>query len=132
MPNQEAEVVGLQTSPSIPRQGGKGTRDEYVAQVNARFPGKPFCLVEQWTIFRADLTPEEEGIVSARGLAPLILFTQKVIEDSQGRFELGNWARSSIALSFDGVMFETRNTVYVLLGDGVETTASLKTIFSIF
>lgn len=58
-------------------------------------------------------------------------FAGHLVEDSQHRFQLGDWVRSSrcTALS-DGVFFETRNTVYVVLGQGHEQTASFKAIFS--
>lgn len=102
-------------------------------EVTARFPGKPFCLVEQWTILRADLTSDELKKVHAANHLPLFLFAHKVVEDSRGRFQSSDWVRSSMCTSFDDkVMFETRNTVYVLMGSGHEQTASLKTIFSFF
>jgi hypothetical protein len=38
-----------------------------------------------------------------------------------------------MAISFqDGFLFETKNTLYVLMGNGHEKKASLKTIFSFF
>jgi hypothetical protein len=97
------------------------------------FPLKPYCLVEQWTIFRADLTPDELTRVHAADHLPLFMFAHKVIEDSRGRFQPGDWVRSSMCVTFnEGVMFETKNTIYVLMGPGHEQTASLKTIFSFF
>jgi hypothetical protein len=97
------------------------------------FPLKPYCLVEQWTIFRADLTPDELTRVHAADHLPLFMFAHKVMEDSRGRFQPGDWVRSSMCVTFDdGVMFETKNTIYVLMGPGHEQTASLKTIFSFF
>lgn len=98
-----------------------------------RTPVKAFCLVEEWTIFRADLTAEEIAKVHAADHLPLFLFAHKVVEDSRGRFQPGDWVRSSMCTSFeDGVFFETKNTLYVLMSAGREQTASLKTIFSFF
>ncbi|WP_415914960.1 DUF6957 family protein [Pseudomonas lundensis] len=94
---------------------------------------KPYCLVEQWTIFRANLTPDELERVYAANHLPLFLFAHKVLEDSRGRFQPGDWVRSSMSVTFeDNVMFETKKSVYVLIGPGHEQTASLKTIFSFF
>lgn len=102
-------------------------------QLRARSPYKAFCLVEQWVVLRADLSADELSVVEGRGYQPLFLFAHRVVEDSRRRFQPGDWVRSSMCVSFtDGVMFETRNTTYVLMGAGVEKTASLKTIFSIF
>lgn len=109
------------------------SKEEALASVNKRFPGKPYCLVEQWTVFRADVTPDELETICARGHLPLFVFAHNVVLDSRGRFQPGDWVRSSMCVSFDdGVMFETKNTVYVLLGPGAEQVASLKTIFSFF
>ncbi len=53
--------------------------------------------------------------------------------DSRGRFDYGNWVRSTMAISFqDGYLFETKNTVYVLAGDGDEKSANLAAILSLY
>jgi hypothetical protein len=114
-------------------QGLEASEEAAVALLLKRFPTKPYCLIEDWTIFRADLTPEEITKVHAANHLPLFVFAHKVVEDSRGRFQPGDWVRSSMCTTFEGgVFFETRNTVYVLLGPGHEQTASLKTIFSFF
>jgi len=112
---------------------GLSNSSEARALASERFPMKPYCLVEEWTVFRIDVTPDELAKVHAVGQLPMIVFAHNVVEDSQGRFERGDWVRSSMCISFnDGVVFETRNTVYVLIGPGHEQPASLKTIFSFF
>ena len=64
---------------------------------------------------------------------PLFVFAEKVILDSRGRFDYGNWVRSTMGISFqDGFLFETKNTVYVLMGDGDEKSASLAAILSLY
>lgn len=118
---------------SLALEGSTSSAVEAVELVTRRFPHKPYCLVEQWTIFRADLTADELERVHAANHLPLFLFAHKVLEDSRGRFQPGDWVRSSMCVTFeDGVMFETKNSVYVLIGPGHEQTASLKTIFSFF
>lgn len=118
---------------SEPRQGSSASVEQIVATLAVRAPLKAFCLVEEWTIFRADLTPAELTRVRAADHLPLILFAHKVVVDSRARFQPGDWVRSSMCTAFDdGVMFETKNTIYVLMGAGHEQTASLKTIFSFF
>ncbi|AVI84069.1 MULTISPECIES: DUF6957 family protein [Pseudomonas] len=118
---------------SEPRQGSSASVEEIVATLAVRAPPKAYCLVEEWTIFRADLTPAELTRVHAADHLPLILFAHKVVVDSRARFQPGDWVRSSMCTAFDdGIMFETKNTIYVLMGAGHEQTASLKTIFSFF
>lgn len=104
-----------------------------VDRVRDLFPAKGYCLVEQWVLFRADLTASELETVHGQGHLPFFIFAHRVVEDSRGRFQPGDWVRSSMCVSFDdGVMFETKHTVYVLMGSGYEQTASLKAIFSFF
>ncbi|KTB68383.1 hypothetical protein AO063_00715 [Pseudomonas fluorescens ICMP 11288] len=112
---------------------GLPSSSEARALANQRFPEKPYCLVRDWTIFRIEVTRDELFKCHAAGQLPMILFAHNVAEDSQGRFERGDWARSSMCTGFhDGVAFETRNTVYVLIGPGHEQLASLKDVFSLF
>lgn len=105
---------------------------EVEALVAQRFGRKPFCTVEDWIIFHVDESPESLAKVRASGLEPMFMYAHCVIYDEHGRFPPGGWVRSTLCKSFDGVcLFETRNTVYVLVGQGREMTASLKTIFSL-
>lgn len=118
---------------SEPLPGSTASVEEIIATLDLRVPPKAYCLVEEWTIFRADLTQDELARVHAANHVPLFLFAHKVVKDSKARFQPGDWVRSSMCTAFeDSVMFETKNTIYVLMGAGHEQTASLKTIFSFF
>lgn len=115
------------------RQGSLDTHEILIGLVQALFPRKPYCLVEDWTIFNIDATEEEQQKIQAAGQLPLILFAHNVLFDSQRRFDVGDWIRSTFAVSFqEGFLFETRNTIYVLTGSGHEKSTSLKTAFSFF
>jgi hypothetical protein len=128
----DAVVADFVGTPSRSVHGFQGELESIVPLVQNRFPGKPYCLVEQWTVFRADVSQPDQKEILRRGHLPFFIYAHKVLKDSRRRFQPGDWVRSSMALTFDGVMFETKNTVYVLVGDGFETTASLKAIFSFF
>lgn len=105
---------------------------EIEALVAERFPRKAYCTVEDWLIFHVDEPAESLARVRATGLEPMFMYSHCVIYDGHGRFPPGGWVRSTLCKSFDGVcLFETRNTVYVLVGQGREMKASLKTIFGL-
>jgi hypothetical protein len=124
---------GLFSGPGTPREGSTDDDETLIEFVKALYPRKPYCLVEDWTIFRAEVTEDELQKIHAAGQLPLVLFAHNVRFDSQRRFDVGDWMRSTFAISFEeGFLFETRNSVYVLCGDGHEKPASLKTIFSFF
>lgn len=109
------------------------TDEQLIELVRALCPYKPYCLVESWTIFNVDVSEEELNKIHAAGQLPMILFAHNVRFDSERRFDMGDWMRSTFATSFDeGFLFETRNTIYVLKGPGHEKSASLKTVFSFF
>jgi hypothetical protein len=90
-------------------------------------------LVEDWTIFRAEVTEDELQKIHGEGQLPLIVYARNVVFDSERRFDVGDWVRSTFAVAFEeGFLFETRNTIYVLMGPGNEKVASLKTVLSFF
>lgn len=119
--------------PDEPRQGSNASDEILIGLVQELYPRKPYCLVEDWIIFRVDVTEEELQKIHAAGKLPLVLFAHNVRFDSERRFDVGDWVRSTMAVSFqDGFLFETWNTIYVLVGPGHGKTASLETIFSFF
>lgn len=109
---------------------GLSSSSEARALATELFPGKPYCLIQDWTIFRIEFTSDELSTIQAAGQLPMIVFAHNVVEDSQGRFEKGDWVRSTMCIGFEDGVFKTRNTVYVLVGLGHEQTASLKDVFS--
>lgn len=129
--NEGAE--GLLGGPGNPRLGSTDDDEILIELVKTLFPRKPYCLVEDWTVFNVEVTEGELQKVHAAGKLPLVLFAHNVRFDSERRFDVGDWVRSTMAISFqDGFLFETWNTTYVLKGPGHEKSASLEAIFSFF
>ena len=124
---------GLLGEEGIELQGSELTLDEAVALARKRYKWMSLCAVEEWTILDAIVTDEERAKVTAAGCQPMFMFAHKVVDDEQRRFEPGHWVRSSMGTAFnDGFLFETRNSVYVLLGPGHRKSATIKEIFSLF
>ena len=123
---------GLLQDGQVSSAGTSLSPAEIEALVAERFPRKAYCTVEDWLIFHVDEPAESLARVRASGLEPMFMYSHCVIYDGHGRFPPGGWVRSTLCKSFDGVcLFETRNTVYVLVGEGREMKASLKTIFGL-
>jgi len=77
------------------------------------------------------VTPDEKVKLTSLCLLTGKLFALEVALDSKGRFQPGMWARSNFGKSFtEGCMFETKNTVYLLLAAGQRKEASLAAAFS--
>jgi len=124
---------GLLGDPGISLMGSELSLDEAVALARKRYKWMPLCAVEEWTILDAIVTDDERAKVAAAGCQPIFMFAHKVVVDEQRRFEPGHWVRSSMGTAFkEGYLFETRNTVYVLLGLGHRKSASIEAIFSLF
>jgi hypothetical protein len=124
------EAIALLASPVEQCFGSTESHESLINRMHSRLPTKPYCLVADWSIYRLELTAEEFITIHGAGELPLIMFVQKVIFDSQCRFEDGDWIRVRKCVSFDGVMFETKNIAYVLVGAGRQKTARLKQILS--
>jgi len=69
--------------------------------------------------FRLVVDTDERTATTDRGLIPALVYALTVIQDSKGRFAPGDWVRSTLEVSFThDCLFETKNTVYVLMGAG--------------
>lgn len=124
---------GLLGEQGIELIGSELSLDDTLKAARKRYKWMPLCAVEEWIILDAIVTDDERAKVAAAGCQPIFMFAHKVVEDEQRRFEPGHWVRSSMGTAFnDGFLFETRNTVYVLLGPGYRKSATIKEIFSLF
>jgi hypothetical protein len=111
--------------------GWHGTDDELIKLAENAYPGKPFCLVKQWIIADLQLIQDEQRKLSSMGILPTVVYAHEVVQDSRGRFSPGHWVRTNFGISHvHPCLFETKSTVYLLLGDGVRKPAALSTVFS--
>lgn len=112
--------------------GSELSLEEALVAARQHYKRMPLCAVEEWVILDAIVTDAERAKVAAAGCQPIFLFAHKVVHDEQRRFEPGHFVRSSMGTAFkEGYLFETRNTVYVLLGPGHRKSSSIEAIFSI-
>ncbi|WP_122313532.1 DUF6957 family protein [Pseudomonas marginalis] len=125
--------AGLLGDPGASLVGSELSLEDAMSAARKRYKWMPLCAVEEWTILDAIVTDEERTKINAAGCQPMFMFAHKVVDDEQRRFEPGHWVRSSMGTAFnDGFLFETRNSVYVLLGPGHRKSATIKEIFSLF
>jgi hypothetical protein len=124
---------GLLGDPGVSLMGSDLGLEAVMAAARKRYKWMPLCAVEEWIILDAIVTDAERAKVAAAGCQPIFMFAHKVVDDEQRRFEPGHWVRSSMGTAFkEGYLFETRNTVYVLIGPGHRKSASIEAIFSLF
>ena len=102
-----------------------------VAWLRALEPPRPFCLVADWSWLDLDL-PNRSKEQSGDSPPPSIIYARNVLFDSRYRFPIGGWVRSTMLVSVrESVIFETRNTRYLLMGPGVRKSTSLGAVGSI-
>ncbi len=93
----------------------------------------PYCIVRDWIWIDLILTEEEQGILRSSGREAVMLCAHSVLFDSERRFDVGDWVRTTPLVSFsEGCFFQTLNTLYVLVGDGQRKQAELSTVMSLF
>lgn len=110
--------------------GWQGTQDELIALAANAFPSKAFCVVKQWILIDLTVTPAEKEKLTGLGLLPATLFAHEIVLDSQSRFQPSMWVRSNFGISSSTYTFETKKTVYLLLGSGLRKEASIGAAFS--
>lgn len=126
-------VTDLLYSPGTVMLGHDLNGDVAITLVQERFPDMPYCLVRRWIWIDLDVSAAVREELENTGYQPVMLYAHEVVVDSQFRFESGDWVRSTPLRTFsEGCFFQTRSTVYVLLGHGTRKSASLSTVVKIF
>lgn len=124
---------GLLGESGVALVGSELPLEDVLLAARGHYKRIPLCVVEDWVILDAIVTDAERAKIAAAGCQPIFMFAHKVVHDEQRRFEPGHWVRSSMGTAFkEGYLFETRNTVYVLLGPGHRKSSSIEAIFSLF
>ena len=116
-----------------PMAGCALSEADAVAEVRQRYPGKPYCLVREWALIDLECPAAVLSEIERSGRRPSVIFAHCIVLDSARRGPPGNWVRSTFEVSRDerAGFFESRNTVYVLLGPGSRRTAPLGLVLSI-
>lgn len=88
-----------------------------------------FCLVRDWIWIDLNVTPAQLAELGKTRRQPAVIFAHSVVYDSAKRWDVGNLVRTSPLHEFrDGFLFQTLNSVYVLLGDGLRKMAAVDTV----
>lgn len=94
--------------------------------------GVPYCIVRKWVWIDLILSASELEQFHEAGLQPVLMYSPRVLYDSARRFDVGDWLRTTPLVSFsEDCFFRTRNTLYVLVGDGVRKSADPATLMSL-
>lgn len=116
-----------------PMPGAMVSQEEAVRIVLERYPYAEYCLVSNWRWLDLDVTQEQRDELVRTNRQPVVLYAHTVIYDSQRRWDVGDFVRTSYLYKFeDDFIFQTLNSIYILVGDGVRAKASLEALGRIF
>lgn len=88
-----------------------------------------YCLVRNWIWVDLIVDERQRAELSKSGLTPALVYAHTVIFDSNRRWDVGDFVRTSPLQIFEeGFLFKTLNTTYLLLGEGRKAEASPQTV----
>jgi hypothetical protein len=127
------EMTDLLYGDGKPMPGSGVSQEEAVRIVRERYPYAEYCLVSKWRWLDLDVTPEQRNELARTNRQPVVIYAHTVIYDSRRRWDVGDFVRTSYLHKFeDGYIFQTLNSIYILIGDGIRTRTSLETLGRIF
>ncbi|WP_371257873.1 hypothetical protein [Pseudoalteromonas sp. '520P1 No. 423'] len=84
---------------------------------------KYVCVVKHWQWWDLDLGEKLTELFTSAGQSSCVIKADYVIDDQIGRFNEGDWVRTSLLLKFHhNCIFETANTFYLLVEEGTRKT----------
>ena len=123
------KIEALLHGPGEPMSGSAMTNDEALEYGSATFNGAPFCLVRNWIWLDLEVPADQDKLFTRLDIEPVFLFAHTVVYDSLRRLDVGDFVRTSPLHKFTGgFVFQTKNTHYVLLGDGLRKQAHPKAL----
>ncbi|WP_202368184.1 DUF6957 family protein [Pseudomonas sp. MWU318] len=111
-----------------PLGGSKLGDDELIELAADTFKEKPFYVVRNWMILDVMLPESAEREVKTQGLDATVLYAQAAVFDSQNKHSPGDSVLSGYQSDFDGCIFESETTIFILAGRGARKHVSLPAI----
>jgi len=126
------EVVAALYSTGDPMSGSGMSDDEALAYAKQYFPDGNYCLVRNWRWLDLEVTESQRLLLAKTRRQPALIYAHTIVYDSERRWDVGDFVRTSLLHQQDGFHFKTLNTVYLLLGPGTRIKASADAVASIF
>lgn len=128
-----SEMNDLLYGPGESMSGSEMTDEQAMAYAQKTFPRGDFCLVRQWRWIDLDVSEQLRAELAKTSRLPTIIYAHGVIYDSNRRWDVGDFVRTSPLHDFrEGFHFKTLNSTYLLLGAGVRKQASAEVVARIF
>lgn len=119
-------------SAGVPMSGSCMGDDEALTYAKQYFPDGNYCLVRDWRWLDLEATESQRLLLAKTRRQPALIYAHTVIYDSERRWDVGDFVRTSLLHQHEGFHFRTLNSVYLLLGPGTRIHASADVVASIF
>lgn len=107
--------------------------EKFVNSAKEKYPDKSFCVAKKWVIWDVQVSDKQRKIFEALSLEPIVVHVDFVIEDEFGRANYGNFRISTPLVEMsEPCFFVTRNTVYILVGEGTRKAAAEQDVIALF
>ena len=114
---------------SLPMPGSSMLDEEALRYAREHFPHGSYCLVRNWLWLDLDAPTEILQSLAASKRQPAIIYADTVVYDSDMRWDVGDFVRTSPLHHFaDDFLFHTLNTAYLLLGPGQRKRTSIENV----
>lgn len=128
----DTDLLGdLLFGPAQPLWGSTLGDDELIKLAADTFGEKPFCIVRGWMLLDVMLPDFQEREIKAQRLEATLLYAQAAVFDSQKRRQPGDSILSDYQREFDGCIFESKHTIFILAGRGARKHVSLPAVEAI-
>lgn len=126
------KIMDVLYSAGVPMTGSLMSDDEALTYAKQFFPDGSYCLVRDWRWLDLEVTESERLQLAKTRRQPALIYAHTVIYDSERRWDIGDFVRTSLLHQHDGFNFKTLNTAYLLLGPGTRIPVSADAVASIF
>ena len=127
-----SEIADVLYSAGEPMSGSGMSDDEALAYARQHFPHGNYCLVRNWRLIDLEVTESQRLQLAQTGRQPALIYAHTVIYDSERRWDVGDFVRTSLLHQHEGFHFRTLNSIYLLLGPGTRIKSSADAVASIF
>ncbi|WP_426119554.1 DUF6957 family protein [Pseudomonas sp. DSP3-2-2] len=88
--------------------------------------------MRNWRLIEVQVVDAYKAALASEGLSPFAVYASDVVLHSARKRQPGDWVRPTFQRSLTkGFLFESVNTIYVLLGEGMRIKGSAKAVLSI-
>lgn len=117
------EMLALEGNP-VPGAGPQNADD---IETKVQVSGKPWCVVSAWVLIDIEVAVGTDHL--PKPMLPIVMYAHCVHSHSSGSLRVGDTVLSGYATSaYRGGIFETADTLYLLLGNGFRKSAEAKTV----